>query len=283
MTWAVDPVLVRVAGLEVRWYGVMFGLAIVLGFLAWYREAIRGGESPRFAESWLWWSLPAVLIGGRLGHVFFYEPRTYLANPIDILRVWHGGMASHGVAVALAIASWLFARHHERPWLRVLDYAAPNVAVGAACVRVGNFFNSEIVGRGTDVPWGVVFARNDALARHPSQLYEAGAALLALALIYLLRRRRIAPAGIAAGTFLVTYFGLRFVLEFWKDRMVEQLLDPGTPLWGVERWLGIHLTTGQWLSAPAALVGAVVLVRVIRREPTPETARSLYPGAASSA
>lgn len=268
--WNVDPVLVRLGPLEVRYYGICFGLAIVTGFLIWSRRAQRFGESRAAAEEFLYLAFPAVIIGGRLGHCFFYAPETYLAHPLQILAIWQGGLASHGVAVGLAAALWVFGRRHRIPWARLGDYFAPAVALAVGWVRVGNFFNSEIVGRPADVPWAVVFARYDAVPRHPAQLYDLMIGPVTYLVLHALERRNVRPigSGLVAGAFLTVYFGLRIFVERYKEFYLEQLRDLGA-LRQVEQWVGFPVHTGQWLSLLPVLLGLVLVGRALRSEGDP--------------
>jgi prolipoprotein diacylglyceryl transferase len=260
--------LAQLGPLTLRYYGLCFGLAIVTGFLVWFARVQRFGESRRFAEAWLWWGMVGVVVGGRLGHTMFYEPRTYLAEPIRILYFWDGGTASHGVAIGLAVALWGFARREQISWTRLGDYFAPAVALAVGWVRLGNFFNSEIYGSATSLPWAVVFARVDDVPRHPVQLYDMLVGPLTWLVLMAVERRRIRPigAGLIAGTFLTTYFSGRFVVEFFKGPLVEQLRESGL-LYSIEQTLGVSLRMGQWLSLIAIMAGLFLIRRALRSPP----------------
>lgn len=268
LVWNVDPVLLRLGPLEVRYYGICFGLAFVTAFAVWNARVRRFGESAAFAEHMLYWSVPAVLIGGRLGHCFFYQPRYYLEHPLRIFAIWDGGIASHGAAIALALMLWMFSRHHHLTWARLSDYFAPALALGVGWVRLGNFFNSEVLGSPASVPWAIVFARHDAVPRHPAQLYDlliGPAAWLVLAAV---ERRNIRPigSGLIAGTFLTAYFGLRIFVEQYKEFYPEEFRELG-PFAAAERWIGAPIHTGQWLSVLPVLVGVILIVRAMRMPP----------------
>lgn len=269
--WDMNPILLDLGPLQIRYYGVLFAATIYTGFAVWRRQALKNGESVDFAEQFLWWGVIAVVGGSRLGHVFFYEYKTYLANPIEIIKFWKGGLASHGATVGLILALWLFSRRHGRTWARVGDYIAPAIALAAGGVRLGNFFNSEIVGRVTDVPWGVEFVRYcrmerlaECLPRHPSQFYEFLMGLSTFALLTFLEKKdvRRAGSGFFAGVFLVAYFGQRFFLENFKEFQDEQLRTEGF-LGTLERAMGHTFTTGQYLSVPLVLFGAVLVIRAL--------------------
>jgi phosphatidylglycerol---prolipoprotein diacylglyceryl transferase len=248
-----DPAL---AHLEIRYYGIIFAAALYLGYLLWRWQMLRGGHSQKLADRFVVWGVIAVVAGSRLGHCLFYEPERYLRDPLSILYVWQGGLSSHGAAIALAVALLAFARREGLSRLDVLDRFSMSAALGAAAVRLGNFLNSEIVGRPTTVPWAVVFKRVDRVTRHPSQLYELAIGLVVLFVLYMADRRagrESRPAGLLAGLFLSLYFLARFFVEFVKE-----------PQSGFEA--GLPLTMGQILSIPGFLAGVLVLAFVYRED-----------------
>ena len=264
--WNVDPVMLRLGSIEVRYYGICFGLALVTGFLVWRARVLRFGETPAFSEQMLFWGIPAVIIGGRLGHCFFYEPRFYLAHPLRILAFWEGGTASHGVAIGLAVVLVLFSRRNRITWTRLSDYFAPAVALAVGWVRVGNFFNSEVLGHSTSVPWAVVFARHDDLPRHPAQLYDLLIGPITWLVLTAIERRNLRPigSGLIAGAFLTVYFGLRIFVEQYKDFYAEAIRQLA-PFSAIEQWLGVPVHTGQWLSVLPVLAGIYLMVRAMSR------------------
>lgn len=266
IVWNVDPVLVHLGPLTVRYYGICFGLAIVTGFAVWFARVRRFGESAAFAEQLLYFGIPAVIIGGRLGYCFFYTPRTYLANPLRIFAIWQGGIASHGVAVGLVIALFAFSRRNHITWTRLADYFAPAVALAVGWIRVGNFFNSEVLGRPASVPWAVVFPRHDNVPRHPAQLYDLLIGPATYLVLRALEQRNVRPigSGLIAGTFLTFYFGLRIFVEQYKDFYVEQLRGMA-PFRNFEQWVGFPIHTGQWLSVLPVLAGVLLIARALRR------------------
>lgn len=265
IVWNVDPVFFRVGPVIVRYYGICFGLAIVTGFVIWYARVRRFGESVAFAEEFLFFGFPAVIIGGRLGYCYFYAPGVYLADPLRVLAVWDGGIASHGVAVGLVIALWIFSRRHRITWTRLADYFAPAVAIAVGWIRVGNFFNSEVLGQPASVPWAIVFARHDQVPRHPAQLYDLLIGPATYLVLRAVERRNIRPigSGLIAGTFLTVYFGLRIFVEQYKEFYVEQLRDMA-PFRTIEQWLGLPIHTGQWLSIVPVLAGVILIVRALQ-------------------
>ncbi|MBN2525603.1 MAG: prolipoprotein diacylglyceryl transferase [Deltaproteobacteria bacterium] len=263
--WDIDPVIMHLGPLQLRYYGLIFASMLYIGFIIWRKQMTRAGYSLALAERFLIWGVLAVLIGARLGHCLFYEPERYLSDPITILYFWKGGLASHGATIGLVVAMFLFCKKYNLRYLEVLDRMAMPSAVGAAAVRFGNFFNSEIVGRPTDVPWAVDFVRYDAMmgepatCRHPSQLYEFFMGLFVLLALYLADRfggKEKRPLGLLAGMFLVLYFAGRFIVEFFKE---FQTLEEST------------LTMGQYLSIIPFAAGVLLLGWVFaKRVPTDE-------------
>ncbi len=283
LVWNVDPVLLHIGSLSIRYYGIFFGCALVTGFAIWYNRARRFGESAVFAEQWLWYAIVGVFVGGRLGFCLFYQPRTFLAHPLSVLYIWNGGVASHGVALGLATALWLFARRHRTPWLRLGDYLVPAVALAVGFVRIGNFFNSEVLGGPANVPWAIVFARVDKVPRHPAQLYDFMIGPLTWLVLHAVERRKIRPigSGLLSGVFLATYFSLRIAVEYFKDFYVEQLRTTA-PLRAAEHWLGFRIHTGQLLSVLPALAGALLIVYALRRTDSYQSASDVSITSASS-
>lgn len=264
--WNVNPIAFHVGSLAVRYYGLFFGCALITAFGVWYHRVTRFGQSHEFAANMLYFGAPLVIIGGRLGHCLFYEPQVYLAHPLRMLAIWQGGMSSHGAALGLALALYLIARRERVPFLLVADYFVPAVALGVGWIRLGNFSNSEIVGRATSVPWAVVFARHDLVPRHPAQLYDFAIGPITWLVLRRVESRNARPlgSGLIGGLFLLSYFGLRIVVESYKDFFEEQLRDV-PPFTTIEQWLGVPIHTGQWLSVPACIIGIIAIVRALRQ------------------
>lgn len=265
IVWNVDPVLFHAGAINIRYYGICFGLAIVTGFLIWYARVRRFGESVSFAEEFLYLGFPLVIIGGRLGYCFFYAPNTYVAQPWRVFAVWEGGIASHGVAIGLVVALWIFSRRHTITWTRLADYFAPAVAIAVGWIRVGNFFNSEVLGHAASVPWAIVFLRHDNVPRHPAQLYDLMIGPVTYLVLRAVEKRGIRPvgSGLIAGTFLCVYFGLRIYVEQYKDFYVEQMRQLA-PFRDIEQLLGFPIHTGQWLSILPVLAGVFLIVRALK-------------------
>lgn len=252
--WDVNPILIQAGPLTVRWYGVFFAAAFLVGY--WIMRGIyrREGTDPASLDRLLLYMLVGALLGARIGHVLFYDPHYYATHPLEIAKIWEGGLASHGAAVGILLALYLVTRHAGGPpYLWLLDRVAIPTALGGAFIRLGNLFNSEIVGTPTSAWWGVVFDRVDAVPRHPVQLYEAVAyALIFLLLLWVYRcRGRTLRNGGVLGLFLFCVFSARFLLEFVKTPQAEYEA-------------GFVLTVGQLLSIPFIVVGFGLILRARR-------------------
>jgi phosphatidylglycerol:prolipoprotein diacylglycerol transferase len=250
MIWNVDPVAFTLGPLAVHWYGLLFGAGFFAGLRIMIRIYVREGRDPAELDSLFGYVVAGVLIGARLGHCLFYDPAYYLTHPQDILKIWEGGLASHGGAVGLMTAVWLFLRRADGPDLSWLfDRLAIPAALGGACIRLGNFMNSEIVGLPSAVPWAVVFTRVDGLPRHPVQLYEALVyALIFGVLLGAYHKGAGQRPGRLTGWFLLLVFAARFALEFFKTPQAAYEQD-------------FALTVGQWLSLPCIVAGAWLVIR----------------------
>ncbi len=252
--------------LEIRYYGVLFAAALFVGYYVMRWQFRRGGYGDDKAEALFLYAALGIIIGARLGHVIFYEPERFFAEPIEILRIWHGGLASHGATIGILLALWLFNRKYRIAYVEVTDRLSMSIALCSSFVRIGNFLNSEIVGRPWDGPWAVVFTKYDSVPRHPSQLYEVLLSWTVFGLLYFVDRhyKEARPRGLISSLLLIGYFSLRFVVEFFKEKQVEaiqQAVDAGT----------FTLSMGQYLSIPFVLAGIVWLVFALRKgrqEPT---------------
>jgi phosphatidylglycerol:prolipoprotein diacylglycerol transferase len=289
--WNIDPDLISLGPITIRYYGVLFATGLLLGYYLWRWQMLRAKHDPVVTEKFLVWGVVTVLVGSRLGHCLFYEPEIYLAEPWKILLVWKGGLASHGAAFGLVLALILYAWRYGYSKLEIMDRFAMSVTMGALFVRLGNFMNSEIVGREWWGPWAVRFPRYEAinqnifehrvgrplgyvveaLPRHPSQLYEALGALIIflvlLAVDKLLGEKR--PRGIMAALLLIGYFSFRFGVEFFKEFQPSPIplaLDAEAHVLRVAVEEG--MTKGQLLSVPFVLFGIGMLVyALVKRLP----------------
>jgi prolipoprotein diacylglyceryl transferase len=264
--WDFDPIFFTIplpggGGHPISYYGVLFLIALIAGYALFEWQVKRGGGTEKDAGDFLWYTVVAVFVGARLGHALFYEFDKAIADPLWILRVWKGGLASHGAVVGLVVAMYVFTRRRGVSFLEGFDRFAISATLAVVLVRVGNFLNSEIVGRHTDQTWGVEFVRHapdrllDAVPfRHPAQLYEAALGLgLLVALIVADRAwgKEKRPRGALVSLGALGYFTGRFLLEFVKE---YQTLEAGS-----------LLTMGQWLSRPCVLVSGAGLVWSLRQ------------------
>ncbi len=252
--WSADPVAISFLGVHIHWYGIFFAAAILSGleFMKWvFRQE---GKDAALLDSMFLYIVVGIVVGARLGHCLFYDPAFYLANPLKILAVWEGGLASHGGGVGVIIALFLYVKKYKMDLVWLLDRVAIPTALFGFFVRMGNFMNSEIVGHESQLPWAIVFTKIDDLARHPTQLYEAFAYLfifLALAFIYKTRRQKLGR-GFLFGLFLTLLFSARFFIEFVKEKQ--------------EAYATELLSTGQMLSIPFLLLGLFLIIMSFRKK-----------------
>ncbi|SFN86822.1 Prolipoprotein diacylglyceryl transferase [Nitrosospira briensis] len=255
-----DPIAIHLGPLAVRWYGLMyligFALFILLGRYR-IKQNPQGAFTISMLDDMLFYGVLGVILGGRLGHVVFYQFGYYLQHPLEIFAVWQGGMSFHGGFLGVISAMALLARKYKLPWLAVTDFIAPLVPLGLGAGRIGNFINAELWGRPTDVSWGMVFPDVDSLARHPSQIYEfalEGLAFFALMWIYSAKPR---PVGAVSGMFLIGYGVFRSVAEFFRE--------PEDGFMGV---LTLGISMGQWLSLPMIAAGLIMIAWANRTQAT---------------
>lgn len=249
--WTGSPEILKIGDFAIRWYGVLFALGFIIGYQIMVYIFKKENKPLKELDSLIFYIILGTIIGARLGHCFFYEPDYYLRNPIEILMVWHGGLASHGGAIGVLLAIWIFSRKHKNVNLMWLfnRLAIPTPLV-ASFIRIGNFFNHEIIGKPTDVPWAVIF--NVYQGRqvvgitppvHPSQLYEAIAYLFIFALLLIFYKKNIFQAQSKPfGLLFLLIFIARFFIEFTKAPQAD-----------FEQFL--PLSMGQILSIPFILVG----------------------------
>ena len=257
--WNVNPEIFRIGNFAVRWYGLLFASGFVFGYYIMRRIFRNEGLSDATLDRLTVYMAVGTIVGARLGHCFFYEPEYYLARPLEILKVWHGGLASHGAAIGILLALWLFVRKEKKPFMWVIDRVVIVVALAGALIRLGNLMNSEIYGVETTLPWGFVFLRNGENApKHPTQIYEALAYLTTFGILMRIYWKNLGKQkpGLLFGLFLVIVFGFRFFVEYVKEDQVAFEA-------------GMKLNMGQWLSIPFVLAGIAILVWAFSHKPAP--------------
>ena len=253
-----DPVAISVGPIAIHWYGLMYLMAfaqfLLLGKLRVKSHQYQAQQlTYKYIEDLLFAGVVGVILGGRLGYVIFYMPGHYLANPLDVLKVWEGGMSFHGGFLGVLAAMLWTAKKDGKTFFEVTDLIAPLVPFGLAFGRLGNFINGELWGRPTDLPWAMVFPQaGDMLARHPSQLYQFVGEGLCLGVILWIYASKERAVGQVSGLFLLGYGFFRFMAEFARE--------PDSFL-GL---LSLGLSMGQWLSVPMIGFGIYLIARKTR-------------------
>ncbi len=252
---AIDPVLIQLGPIAIRWYALAYVAGILLGFQyikSLNKQSAPGIFSEKGLDDLVFYAVVGIIIGGRLGYVLFYNAPYYVENPAEIVAIWQGGMSFHGGLIGATVAFYRFSKRHYVPFLSVMDYIACAAPIGLFFGRIANFINGELYGRVSDVNWAVVFPNGGSMPRHPSQLYEAlleGALLfIIMALLWhrtALRRKR----GCMAGIFLVGYGLSRFAIEFFREP------DPQLG------FLFAGATMGQLLCIPMILLGSWLIIK----------------------
>lgn len=212
---SLDPVAFRAGGVEMHWYGIMYLLGFIIGWLLGrYRAGKPGsGWTKPEVDDLLTFTMLGVIIGGRMGYVLFYDLAAYLKNPMEIIKIWHGGMSFHGGLLGALAAFLYFARSRKKSFWQVSDFVAPLVPQALFWGRLGNFINGELWGKTTELPWGVVFKNAGNLPRHPSQLYEALLEGLALFVVLWLYSSKKREPGQVSGVFAIGYGLARITVE----------------------------------------------------------------------
>lgn len=255
--WNVSPEIFRIGGFAIRYYGVLWALSFYLGYLIFNGFVKREKLPEGFLDSLTVYTAIGTILGARLGHCLFYEPAYYLSHPIDILKVWQGGLASHGAAVGIIIALLLFSWKQKVSWTYVIDRLVITVALAGFLIRMGNLMNSEIYGVETNLPWGFIFERNgENFPKHPTQIYEALIYLFIFVMLFLIYNKSNSKPkqGLLFGLFLVSVFSARFIIEFVKEPQVE-----------FEKTMSLNM--GQLLSIPFILVGfGFILYSFLKKE-----------------
>ena len=256
LRWSVSPEILHFGNVSVRWYGLLFALTFIVGYEILAYIFRRENVDVKKLDVLTIYIVLGTVIGARLGHCLFYSPSYYLSNPIEIIKIWEGGLASHGGAIGIIFAIWLFVRRNRSfSMLWILDRLVIVVALGGLFIRTGNFFNSEIYGLPSTAPWAVIFTAIDEIPRHPTQLYEGlvyFCIFLLLFSIYKTKGFNNFKSGFIFGLFFILTFTARFLIEFVKE--VQSSFESG-----------MVLDMGQILSIPFILIGIYFVCRPARK------------------
>ncbi|PWJ40174.1 prolipoprotein diacylglyceryl transferase [Sediminitomix flava] len=254
--WNIDPEIFSLGPLSIRWYGLLFALGFFIGQYIMTKIYKNEGRKPEDVDTLTIYVVIGTVVGARLGHCLFYQPEYYLADPIRILKVWEGGLASHGGAIGILLALYYYTKNRAgQSYLWVVDRLVIPVALAGSFIRLGNLMNSEIYGHETNLPWGFIFERNgETLPMHPTQIYES---LAYLSIFFILKTmynktQGQTPHGKLLGWFLILVFGFRFAIEFLKNDQVAFEA-------------GMLLNMGQILSIPAVLGGIFLVYRASKK------------------
>lgn len=266
ITWTADPAIFTIGSKEIRWYSLMFIIGFGIGYKIvermWRRESIN----PKWIDPLLYYTLIGTVVGARLGHCLFYDPGYYLSHPIEILKVWEGGLASHGGVLGIIVAIYFYSKYVSRQsMLWTFDKLVVPTGLVAALIRIGNLINHEVYGLPTDRPWGFRFIENLHAWRqgaepifsapsHPTQIYEAVCYLLTFVLCMWLYFKKEAwkKEGLIFGIFMICIFTARFFIEFLKNNQED--FEAAMPI-----------NMGQCLSIPFIVMGIYFVVRAWRR------------------
>lgn len=260
ITWDINPELINILGREVRWYGLCWALGLLLG--VWILQKMFKSENlpEKWFDSLFMYAVIGLIIGARLGHCLFYSPGYYLSNPIEILKIWEGGLSSHGGAIGIVIGLWLFSRKIKKSILWSLDRVIVVAGLTGTLIRIGNLMNSEIYGKPTTLPWGFEFIRDSWWSRpiemggsgslpcHPTQIYEAliYLAIFGIAMYLYWKTNAKQKQGLIFGICITAIFVARFFLEFLKN--VQEPFE-------IEMRQTIGIDMGQMLSLPFIIWG----------------------------
>ena len=259
ITWDVDPAIFTIGSFSLRWYGLLFSSGFLIGYFITQRVFKQEKENEALLDVLLILLVAGTLLGARLGHVFFYQWDYYSQHLGEILMIWKGGLASHGGAIGLIIIFWIYSKYFAgKPMLWTVDRLVMSIMLTAGLIRMGNLFNSEILGTPTDLPWAFIFVAKDQIARHPAQLYEALAYFAIAALLFYLYWKTDSKRyeGFLSGLYLSLTFTARFFIEFLKENQVS-FED------------SMNYNMGQLLSIPLVLLGIWLMWRSRSHVATP--------------
>ncbi len=249
--WNVNPDIFSIGPITIRWYGLFFAMSFLVGYQIMLVIFNKEKKSEQDLNDLVWVMILGTVLGARIGHCLFYNPSYYLRHPEEILQIWKGGLASHGAAIGIMIAIYFYVRKRkDMTYLWIFDRIVITVALAGFFIRMGNLFNSEIIGKPTNSSWGFVFTSVDMIPRHPAQLYESIAYLFIFFFLFwfYFKKEGKFKQGLIFGLFLVLVFSFRFFVEFFKEN--QSSFEAG-----------MFLNMGQLLSIPLVLLGIYLLFR----------------------
>lgn len=259
ITWGPSPDIFSIGSVHIRYYSILFVSGFIIGFYLFVKFFKREGISVDILDKLLYALLFAAVVGARLGHCLFYEPDYYIANPIEILKIWKGGLASHGGAIGILLTMWWFIAKYGKKYhfdfLWLMDRLGIATALAGSLIRLGNLMNSEIYGNPTNLPWGFIFTlRGETVPKHPTQLYESIAYLIIFLILMYMYRKWLPKLkrGTLFGIFLILLFTARFLIEYVKEPQVA--FEQGMPL-----------NMGQLLSLPFIITGFILLIYSVKK------------------
>jgi len=251
-----DPVAIQFFSFEIRWYSLAYIVGILIGWILSKKIFISNAEIKIKFDDYITFLILGIIIGGRLGYVFFYNFSYYSTNLLDIFKIWQGGMSFHGGLIGIIISSIWFAKKNNQNPFNYLDIVSLVAPIGIFFGRIANFINSELYGIETNLPWGVKFIQVDDLYRHPSQLYEAlfEGIILFIILLYFRNKGLLKTPGIISSLFLIFYSIFRFVIEFFRapDNQLGYLI--------------LNLTMGQIASLIFLLIGILIITNYAHKK-----------------
>ena len=258
----IDPVALAIGPLSIHWYGLMYLIGFAGAyFIGTYRAIRIAPWNSDYVGDLLFYGAMGVILGGRIGYLLFYDFAHYLEAPLDVFKVWQGGMSFHGGLLGVAFATWLFARKTNQSLLAVWDFVAVMAPIGLLTGRIGNFINGELWGKVTESQWGMLVydpSLNAVVAKYPTQLLEAFLEGLVLLILLLWYTRKPRPFGSVAGLFLVSYGSFRFFVEFYRVPDVQ-----------LGYLYGDWLTMGQVLSTPMIIIGLGLMIYAHKKHSSP--------------
>jgi len=253
--WNVNPNILELGPIQLRWYGLLFVGSFFLGLMLLTYIYKRENKDPVVLENLLLYMMAGAVIGGRLMHCLAYEPEFYLSSPIEILKVWKGGLASHGGMIGVFVALYFFTKRYNESYFWLLARLAIPAALASGFIRIGNLFNSEILGLPTEQPWAIIFARIDMIPRHPVQLYEAFAYFF-MFVVLLRLYHKVTPTfatKIIPAIFFLYMFTVRFLLEYTKTRQADYTTS-------------LPFSSGQLLSIPFIIIGIIWIIWALKHK-----------------